>query len=86
MNLKMTLQKVIEIALGGKTAGQIFDGDRRFDLVVRLPENIRTDLAALKNLSVPLANSEHVKFVPLSELASFDIAIGPNQINRENSL
>ncbi len=48
------VQEIMEIAIGGKNAGLIFDGDRRFDLVVRLPEELRQDLAALKGLPVPL--------------------------------
>jgi cobalt-zinc-cadmium resistance protein CzcA len=48
------VQEVIEIALGGKTAGEVFAGDRRFDLVVRLPENLRTDLEAIKRIPIPL--------------------------------
>ncbi len=48
------VQQVISTAMGGTTAGQVFEGDRRFDLVVRLPENLRTDLAALGNLPIPL--------------------------------
>ena len=48
------VQEVIEIAIGGKEAGQIFEGDRRFAILVRLPENIRTDLEALKRLPIPL--------------------------------
>lgn len=48
------VQEIIQIALGGKSAGQIFEGDRRFDLVVRLPEEERTDLEALKRIPVPL--------------------------------
>jgi cobalt-zinc-cadmium resistance protein CzcA len=49
------VQEVIEIALGGKTAGEVFEGDRRFDLVVRLPENLRTDIEAIKRIPIPLA-------------------------------
>jgi cobalt-zinc-cadmium resistance protein CzcA len=83
------VQQVVETALGGKVAGRIFEGDRRFDIVVRLPEAIRTDLEALKSLPVPLPRSgaaaeDGAEFVPLSEVAHFDIAVGPNQINREN--
>lgn len=44
---------VIETAIGGSTVGQVFEGDRRFDLVVRLPEEIRTDIHALKDLPIP---------------------------------
>lgn len=48
------VQELISTALGGTAVGQIFEGDRRFDLVVRLPESLRTDLAALGDLPVPL--------------------------------
>ena len=96
------VQEIIEIALGGKTAGQIFEGDRRFDLVVRLPEEERTDLEALKRIPVPLPEHESAKdvtkianpgassagtgtnFIPLSEVATFSSAPGPNQVSREN--
>ena len=75
------VQDVVGIALGGKTAGQIFEGDRRFDLVVRLPENQRTDLRALARLPIPLPAGG---YVPLAEIATLDIAPGINQVNREN--
>ncbi len=52
------VQEVIEIALGGKTAGEVFEGDRRFDLAVRLPENLRTDIEAIKRIPIPLAPHE----------------------------
>ncbi|MBI5771242.1 MAG: CusA/CzcA family heavy metal efflux RND transporter [Verrucomicrobia bacterium] len=48
------VQQVVSTALGGTHAGQVFEGDRRFDLVVRLPENLRTDLDALGRLPIPL--------------------------------
>jgi cobalt-zinc-cadmium resistance protein CzcA len=48
------VQEVVSTALGGTTAGQVFEGDRRFDLVVRLPEKLRTDLDALGSLPIPL--------------------------------
>jgi heavy metal efflux system protein len=83
------VQDVIAVAMGGKVAGQLFEGDRRFDIVVRLPENLRTNLETLKTLPVPLPHRAEegdgkAAFVPLSEVATFDIAIGPNAINREN--
>lgn len=49
---------VIETAVGGSTVGQVFEGDRRFDLVVRLPEEIRTDIHALQDLPIPLPPRE----------------------------
>lgn len=48
------VQDVVEIALGGKSAGEVFEGDRRFDLIVRLPENLRTDIEAIKRIPIPL--------------------------------
>ena len=89
------VQELISTALGGTTVGQIFEGDRRFDLVVRLPEKLRTDLAYLQNLPVPLPPSEPgpatptlqrslARTVPLREVAQIEIGPGPNQISREN--
>jgi heavy metal efflux system protein len=75
------VQQVVSIALGGQTAGQVFEGDRRFDLVVRLPENLRNDMRTIAELPVPLPAGS---FVPLREVANIDIAPGPNAVNREN--
>lgn len=75
------VQDVLAAATGGEEAGQVFDGDRRFSLVVRLPEDMRSDLRALERLPVPLAQGG---FVPLGEVAALKIAPGPNQISREN--
>jgi cobalt-zinc-cadmium resistance protein CzcA len=54
------VQEIIEIAIAGKAAGQVFEGDRRFDLVVRLPERLREDVEAIKRLPVPLPRREGV--------------------------
>lgn len=82
------VQQAIEIAVGGKEAGEIFEGDRRFDLIVRLPDRLRTDLEALKRLPVPLPGGADkggkARYVTLGEVADFDLAPGPNQISREN--
>lgn len=79
------VQDVIETAMAGTVAGQVFEGDRRFDLVVRLPEAVRNDLDALKGLTVPLpAHAAGQSYVPLAELATFELAPGPNQVSREN--
>lgn len=81
------MQNIVSIAMGGQVAGPVFEGDRRFDLVVRLPENVRSNLDALRNLPVPLSHAPSASspgFVPLSEVADFEIAPGPNQISREN--
>jgi cobalt-zinc-cadmium resistance protein CzcA len=90
------VQDAVAIAMGGRTAGQLFEGDRRFDIVVRLPENLRTDLDRLAELPVPLpeptpqahppgqALTASARYVPLGEVVAFEIAPGPNQVSREN--
>jgi len=82
------LQQVVQTALAGQVAGQIFEGDRRFDIVVRLPEDIRSDLDRLRLLPVPMPAVEGgsaVAYLPLGELAKVEIGLGPNQISRENA-
>ena len=65
------LQEVIEIALGGKAAGEVFEGDKRFEIIMRLPENLRTDIEALERLPVPLPKREDkVKGAALATLIS----------------
>jgi cobalt-zinc-cadmium resistance protein CzcA len=75
------VQDVLATALGGKEAGQVFEGDRRFNLVVRLPESIRSDLQALERLPIAMAAGG---YVPLGEIARLDFTPGPNRISREN--
>jgi cobalt-zinc-cadmium resistance protein CzcA len=75
------VQDVVSTAIGGKAVGQIFEGDQRFDLVIRLPEGVRNDPLALAALPVPLADGG---YVPLRELATVEVIEGPNAINREN--
>ncbi len=86
------VQSAISIAIGGQVAGSIFEGDRRFDLIVRLPEKVRTDIDTLKRLPIKLpaaetnvANgAERTGYTTLGEVAVFGVAPGPNQISREN--
>jgi len=79
------VQDVLAAAAGGEEAGQLFEGDQRFALVVRLPEHLRTDLNALERLPIPLPQQENGGgYVPLGEVASLKLAPGPNQISREN--
>ncbi|QHS11572.1 efflux RND transporter permease subunit [Sinimarinibacterium sp. NLF-5-8] len=92
------VQDTLAIAIGGEVAGQLFEGDRRFDILVRLPEALRSDPAALADLPIPLGdlhNSDESsraaawasgapQTVPLRELATLEHSEGPNQINREN--
>ncbi|MGE0682505.1 MAG: efflux RND transporter permease subunit [Candidatus Binatia bacterium] len=94
------VQGIIEIAMGGKSAGEVFQGDRRFDLVVRMPEDLRLDLEQLARLPIPLPPQEPERgmkraqlldytepqpaYIPLSRLAHIELKEGPNQISREN--
>ncbi len=78
------VQDVVNTAMGGRTTGQVFNGDRRFDLVIRLPEDTRSNLAALANLPVPLPAGATPAFIPLREVATLTQEYGPNQIGREN--
>ena len=75
------LQDWVSAAIGGESAGIIYEGDRRFELVVRLPETTRRDIDRLKFLPVPLKNGD---YVPLEEIATLDISPAPAQISREN--
>ncbi len=75
------LQDWIATAIGGESAGIIYEGDRRFELVVRLPEQLRKDVDGLKSLPVPLLNGG---YVPLEEVANITIKPAPAQISREN--
>jgi heavy metal efflux system protein len=79
------VQNVVSAAIGGQQAGQLFEGDRRFDIIARLPEAARNDLDAIGRIPIPLPKSgDGPAFVPLSQIAQLDIAKGPNQISREN--
>lgn len=76
------VQTVVSTATGGAQAGQIFEGDRRFDIVVRLPEALRQDPSVLQRLPIPLPQG--AGSVPLSEVATIEQTTGPNQISRED--
>lgn len=89
------IQEAVEIAIGGKSAGQVFEGDRRFDLIVRLPEELRNDAQALQRIPIPLPKKDDAdmtgsgieiqsNYLPLGAVAKFNVAPGPNQISREN--
>lgn len=75
------LQSLVATGIGGEDAGLIYEGDRRFKLVVRLPEPVRTDINRLAFLPVPLGGEN---FVPLHEVADLVIQSAPAQISREN--
>jgi len=81
------VQEVIGTAIGGREAGFVFEGDRRFPIVVRVPEAVRSDTEALRNLPVALPGEGRAggaATVPLRSLAAFRLTEGPNQVSREN--
>jgi cobalt-zinc-cadmium resistance protein CzcA len=85
--VSIEVQKTISVALGGGAVGQVFEGDRRFDIVVRLPENLRQDTRTLASLPVASPSGPvpaNRAFVPLGQLAKVEVAPGPNQVSREN--
>ncbi|MGC1510054.1 CusA/CzcA family heavy metal efflux RND transporter [Ketobacter sp. MCCC 1A13808] len=75
------LQEWVASAIGGESAGILYEGDRRFELVVRLPESTRSDPDQLSELPVLLKNGD---YVPLSEIANLEVSPAPAQISREN--
>ena len=75
------LQDVVATALGGVVAGQLYEGDRRVDIVVRLAEKLRADPDRLAALPVPLGGGG---YVPLREVADLQLVTGYNQVPREN--
>jgi cobalt-zinc-cadmium resistance protein CzcA len=87
------VQDTVAAAVGGQKAGTLFQGDRRFDIVVRLPDEMRSDVEAIKRLPIALpfaatggasAPLLQAPYVPLAELATVDVVPGPNQISRED--
>lgn len=85
------VQRVVKVAIGGENVGTLYDGDRRFDIVARLPEQLRSDIDVLERLPVPIPKLhkegiEHTpNYIPLKEVANLKIAFGPAQISRENA-
>ena len=95
-----SVQETLRVAMEGMVVSQVFEGDRRFDLVVRLPEDIRVNLEKLKRLPIRLRSQERYEIsgdadmldvarlpaesVPLTEVADIEFTLGPNQISREN--
>lgn len=87
---------VIAIAVGGREAGLVFQGDRRFDIIVRLPDELRSDMAVIENLPILLPDENEAsdenssvphsrpRYLPLKEVAKLTLTEGPNQISREN--
>lgn len=86
------IQDALATAFGGRSAGTLFEGDRRFEISLRLAENVRNDVDSIRRLPLPLppaAGTENqgstaTRFIPLGQVAKLELAPGPNQISREN--
>lgn len=80
------IQQTLAAAVGGVQAGLIYEGDKRFSLLVRLDKRWSNDVSALARLPVALPQSSNpeLAFVPLGEVATISIEKGPNQINRQS--
>lgn len=76
------VQNVIRIAVGGETAGQIFEGIRRFDITVRFTEEARNDAESIRHILISAPDGAKV---PLDQLATIEEIVGPRQITRENN-
>ncbi len=94
------VQEVVSIAFGGEEAGTLYQGDRRFPIVVRFPEEIRGKVDLVRQVPIPLPESVdlepemgevvdemegEIRYIPLEAVADIQIAEGPNQISRENA-
>lgn len=81
------VQTLIRVAIGGADAGLIYEGDRRFRVIVRLPEEIRAKVEEIGRTRIPLKEQTAGggrAYIPLSDIASVETVVGPNQISREN--
>ena len=95
------VQDVVSIAFGGEEAGTLYEGDRRFPIVVRLPEDLRGEVDLVRQLPIPLPEGRDVelasadermvgigseiRYIPLEAVARVELAEGPNQVSRENA-
>ena len=82
------VQDTIAVAVGGRQAGTLYEGDRRFDMVVRLSDAMRKDIEGLSALLIPVpalsGAANQIGFIALKDVASLDLVLGPNQVSREN--
>ena len=82
------VQDTIAVAVGGRQAGTLYEGDRRFDMVVRLSDAMRKDIDGLAALLIPVpalsGAANQIGFIALKDVASLDLVLGPNQVSREN--
>lgn len=77
-----TVNNIINMSLAGQTSGMVFEGEKRFDLVVRLNADAKKDVESIQNLLIATPNGSQI---PLSQLADVEIKDGPNQIQREDA-
>lgn len=75
------INDMVSTAFAGKSAGVVYENERKFDLVVRLDEQHRSSIEDVSNLFIPLPNGDQI---PLSQVASIDYKLGPAQISRES--
>jgi len=75
------VNNVIETALAGKTSGVVFEGDKKFDIVIKYDPEFRINIDAIRNI---LVSSPDKIMIPLSELAEIDVKEGPAEITRDN--
>ena len=79
------VQQLLSTAVGGEPAGLIYEGDRRFPLVVRAPEELRLDIDRISRLPIPVSKqSSESGYVLLSEVVEIELVSSPNRISREN--
>ncbi|WP_027078014.1 CusA/CzcA family heavy metal efflux RND transporter [Maribacter antarcticus] len=76
------LNQIVSTAFAGATTGKVFEGERRFDLTVRLQEKSRDGITSIQNLYVPLANGQKI---PLREVADINFEDAPAQISRDDT-
>jgi cobalt-zinc-cadmium resistance protein CzcA len=76
------INKIVNMGLAGQSAGFVYEGERRFDLVVRLKGDQRKNIEDVRNMLVPTSSGQQI---PLSQLASVELKNGPNQIQREDA-
>ncbi|MFE3849008.1 CusA/CzcA family heavy metal efflux RND transporter [Flavobacterium sp. LB3P45] len=76
------INRIVNTAFAGQSTGVVYEGEKRFDLVVRLEGEKRKDLSDVQNLLIPASNGTQI---PLSQLAKVEITEGPNQIQREDA-
>jgi len=81
LNIK-DINKVIKTAFAGETAGLVYEGEKRFDLVVRLTKEDRKDLSDVRGIYISTSTGEQI---PLEEVATVDFKSGPNQIQRDDT-